>query len=86
MYTGIYMYVSIYLYIYIYEKVSFFLNTDLYDCEKAKFCDPHHKNIIPGDLRIIENKNFVDLLAKVEITKNPEKNVLAKPTLQLNNH
>ena len=52
--------------IFIDENVSFILNTDLYDCEKLKFCNQYHKHIITGDLKIIENKKTRKLL-----TKNP---------------
>ena len=38
--------------------VSFGLNTILCDCEKSKFCDPHHKNIIASDLRIRQIKKL----------------------------
>ena len=31
---------------------------------KSKFCDPHHKHIITGDLRITENKKLRKLLTK----------------------
>ena len=44
------------------EKVLF--NTDLYDCRTSSFCDPHHKHIITGDLKIIENKKLRKLLTK----------------------
>ena len=38
--------------------VSFGLNTTLCDCEKSKFCDPHHKHIIASDLRIRQIKKL----------------------------
>ena len=44
--------------IYVNERVSFNLNTDLCDCEKSKFSDPHPKHIITGDLTTIENKKL----------------------------
>ena len=40
-------------YLYVDENVSFFLYTDQCDCADSFFCDPHHKHIITGDLRII---------------------------------
>ena len=50
--------------IYVDKEVLFSLTTDLCDCEKSKFCNPHHKYIITGDLRIIENKKFRKILTK----------------------
>ena len=50
--------------IYIDEEVSFSLNTDLCECEKSNYCDPHHKHIITGQLRIIENKKLGKFLSK----------------------
>ena len=38
--------------IYVDEEVPFSLNTDLCDNENSKSCNPHHKHIITGDLRI----------------------------------
>ena len=41
-----------------------YYSTDLYDCRTSSFCDPHHKHIITGDLKIIENKKLRKLLTK----------------------
>ena len=46
------------------EEVSFNKNGELYDREKSKFCDPHHKHIITGDLRIVKTKKRRKLLTK----------------------
>ena len=46
------------------DEVSFGLNTSPCDCQNSKFCDPHHKHIITGDLRIIENPKLRRLLTK----------------------
>ena len=37
------------------EDVSFVENLPLCDCSTSQFCDPHHKHIVSGDLRIITN-------------------------------
>ena len=50
--------------IYLDEDVSFYVNTDQYDCVNSSFCDPHHKHIITGDLRITKNKKVKKLLTK----------------------
>ena len=44
------------------RRLLFSLNNDLCDCEKSKFCDPHYKNIIKGDWKIIENEKLRNLL------------------------
>ena len=46
------------------KDVSFSLNTDLCECEKSKFCAPHDKYIIAGDLGTIEKKNLRKPLTK----------------------
>ena len=40
-------------YLYVDEDVSFSLYTNQCDCADSSFCDPHHKHIITGDLRVI---------------------------------
>ena len=50
--------------IYVDDEVSFSLNTQSCDCQNSNFCDPHHKHIITGDLRIIENAKLRKLLTK----------------------
>ena len=42
------------------EDVSFVHNLPSCDCVSSEFCDPHHKHIVSGDLRIISNKNCVN--------------------------
>ena len=46
------------------EDVSFCLNTDKCDCAYSLFCDPHHKHLIGGDLKIIKNNKLRKLLTK----------------------
>ena len=46
------------------DEVSFSLNTDTCMCNESTFCDPHHKHIVTGDLRIVENDKLRKLLAK----------------------
>ena len=46
------------------DEVSFSLNTDNCECQNSIFCDPHHKHVVTGDLRIIENPKLRKLLAK----------------------
>ena len=46
------------------EEVSFCLNTDTCDCAESEFCDPHHKHIITGDLRLIKNSKLRKLMTK----------------------
>ena len=46
------------------EEVSFCLNTDTCDCAESEFCDPHHKHIITGDLRLIKNSKLCKLMTK----------------------
>ena len=46
------------------EDVSFTLNSEPCDCENSSFCDPNHKHIITGDLRIVENTKLGKLLSK----------------------
>ena len=50
--------------IYLDEDASFYVNTDQYDCVNSSLCDPHHKHIITGDLRITKNKKVKKLLTK----------------------
>ena len=46
------------------EEVSFTLNSEPCDCENSSFCDPDHKHIITGDLRIVENSKLRKLLSR----------------------
>ena len=50
--------------IYIDEDVSFITNTGDCQCSDSEFCDPHHKHIVTGDLRIVENTKLRKLLSK----------------------
>ena len=46
------------------ESVSFCLSTNQCDCADSSFCDPHHKQLIKGDLGIIKNNKLRKLLTK----------------------
>ena len=51
------------------EEISFFTNSETgsifpCSCAESNFCDPHHKHVVTGDLRIIENPKLRKLLAK----------------------
>ena len=46
------------------EEVSFVNNLPSCECQNSEFCDPHHKHIVSGDLRIIENSKLRKLLSK----------------------
>ena len=46
------------------EDVSFVHNLPSCECVNSEFCDPHHKHIVSGDLRIIENSKLRKLLTK----------------------
>ena len=50
--------------IYVDDEVSFTRDTTPCECESSTFCDPHHKHIITGDLRLIENTKLRKLLTK----------------------
>ena len=50
--------------IYVDEDVSFVTNSDECNCQNSVFCDPFHKHIVTGDLRIVENKKLRCLLTK----------------------
>lgn len=53
------------------ENVAFSLNIEAYKCEHSQFCDPHHKQIICGDLRIIDNSKLRMLMTKCPIYNEP---------------
>lgn len=53
------------------ENVAFSLNIETYKCEHSQFCDPHHKQIICGDLRIIDNSKLRMLMTKCPIYNEP---------------
>ena len=46
------------------EDVSFVENLPSCDCANSEFCDPHHKHIVSGDLRMITNSKLRKLLSK----------------------
>jgi len=50
--------------LYIDDEVSFTTDSTPCECESSTFCDPHHKHIITGDLRLIENTKLRKLLTK----------------------
>ena len=70
------------------EEVSFTLNTDLCKCKDSKFFDPHHKHVITGDLRIVENQKLRKLLTKGPNYREPVttnfKHALTKITAAIN--
>ena len=46
------------------EDVSIVHNLPSCECSSSPFCDPHHKHIVTGDLRIIENQKLRKLFSK----------------------
>ncbi len=46
------------------EDVSFVENLPSCDCTSSEFCDPHHKHIVSGDLRIISNTKLRKIISK----------------------
>ena len=46
------------------EDISIIHNLPPCHCTSSPFCDPHHKHIITGDLRIIENQKLRCLFSK----------------------
>lgn len=46
------------------EDVSFVHNLPTCDCQNSEYCDPHHKHIVSGDLRIVSNEKLRKLLSK----------------------
>ena len=50
--------------VFVDEDVSFVENLSSCDCSNSEFCDPHHKHIITGDLRLITNCKLRKLLSK----------------------
>ena len=46
------------------EEVSFVENLPSCDCTNSEFCNPHHKHIVTGDLRLITNSKLRKLLSK----------------------
>ena len=69
-YEYIYIYINIYIYIiYIYIYI---------------YCDPHHKHIIKGELRIIENKKCRKLLTKNPNNKETRRMNFRKAYIEIN--
>ena len=50
--------------VFIDEDVSFVENLPPCDCENSEFCDPHHKHVVSGDLRIINDQKLRKLFSK----------------------
>ena len=50
--------------VFVDDEISFALDSEPCDCENSQFCDPHHKHVITGDLRIVENSKLRQLLTK----------------------
>ena len=46
------------------EDISIVQNLPSCECSSSPFCDPHHKHIVTGDLRIIENLKLRWLFSK----------------------
>lgn len=46
------------------EDTSFVHNLPTCNCQNSEFCDPHHKHIVSGDLRIVSNEKLRKLLSK----------------------
>ena len=54
------------------EEESFVGNLPSCECTSSEFCDPHHKHIISGDLRIITNQKLRKLLSKEPNYREPK--------------
>ena len=46
------------------DDVSFVRNLPSCECEHSEFCDPHHKHVITGDLRVVSNQKLRKLFTK----------------------
>ena len=46
------------------DDISFVENLPSCDCHNSEFCDPHHKHIVSGDLRVITNPKLRKLFSK----------------------
>ena len=46
------------------DEVSFVHGLPSCECEHSEFCDPHHKHVITGDLRVVSNAKLHKLLTK----------------------
>ena len=58
--------------IHVDEDVSFVENLPACDCANSEFCDPHHKHIVSGDLRIISNTKLRKLFSKGPSYREPK--------------
>ena len=65
------------------KDVSFCLNTEQCDCADCSFCDPHHKYIITGDLRIIKNNKLRKLLTKGPNYREPRTTNFSKALIDI---
>ena len=68
------------------EDVSVCLNTCQRDCTDSYFCDPLHKDIIAGDLRIIKNSKFRELVTKVPNYREPRTINFSKASTEIRVH
>ena len=50
--------------VFVDEDVSFVHNLPTCNCENSEFCDPEHKHVVTGDLRIITNAKLRKLFSK----------------------
>ena len=46
------------------DDVYFVRDLPSCDCQSSEFCDPHHKHIVSGDLRVVSNQKLRKLLSK----------------------
>ena len=46
------------------DDLSFVRNLPSCECEGSEFCDPHHKHVITGDLRIVSHQKLRKLLTR----------------------
>ena len=46
------------------DEVSFVRGLPSSEYEHSEFCDPHHKHVITGDLRVVSNPKLRKLLTK----------------------
>ena len=46
------------------DEVPFVRDLPSCECQSSEFCDPHHKHIVSGDLRVVTNQKLRKLLSK----------------------
>ena len=46
------------------DDISFVQNLPSCECQNSEFCDPHHKHIVTGDLRVITNQKLRKLFSR----------------------